>query len=423
MRIAVIGAGAREHAIAWALQKNTQDEVWTLPGNAGCSRSVPIDVDDFASIENFCKEKKIDLIIVGQEKSLALGIQNILGQKGYCVFGPSREAARLESSKIWSKEFMKRNQVQTAPFFIAKNEAEAEVVIKEWKGDCVIKWDGLAAGKGVAVCLNESEAALALSEFHSKFSSTEFVIEKRLEGRELSLFVITNGDQYCLLAPAKDYKRIYDGDKGPNTGGMGAVSADSLLSDNLKKRIEEEIIKPTLNGLKKENIPYMGFLYFGLMICEEGPYLLEYNVRLGDPETSAVLPRLQTPLLDLITACLEKSLDRIEVKIRKEPCVNVVLASEGYPSSYKAGLSIEGLQALPEEALIFHAGTAVKDKTLLSSGGRILNCGALGASLKEAQMKAYEFCSHIKISSSFYRRDIGEDCLEEENRHSDFRKR
>lgn len=410
MRIAVVGAGAREHALSWALSKDGKHEVWTLPGNAGCALTEKIEIDDFAGIEAFCKDKRIDLILVGQEQALALGIQNILSKNGLCVFGPSREAARLESSKIWAKEFMKRYSVQTAPFSVVRTLHEAEEVIQDWNGDCVIKWDGLAAGKGVAVCHNLEEAEEAFEQFHKKFSSMEFVIEKRLEGRELSVFAVTNGDQYTLLAPAKDYKRAFDGDRGPNTGGMGAVSCDSLMDEALRKRIEDEIVKPTLEGLKKEKIPYLGFLYFGIMISEGTPYLLEYNVRLGDPETSAVLPRLETPLFDVITACLEHSLDKLELKVKKEPCVNLVIAAEGYPGHYRTGFLIQNLERMNRDALVFHAGTRRGDRGLVSSGGRILNCAALGKSIPEARHKAYEMCRQIDIESTFYRNDIGEDC-------------
>lgn len=422
MRIAVLGSGAREHALSWALEKSG-DEVWVLPGNAGCHRTAPIEVDDFVGIENFCREQGIDLLVVGQEKSLALGVQNILGAKGLCVFGPTREAARLESSKIWSKQFMERNSVRTAPFKVVNSMQEAEEVLQKWNGDCVIKWDGLAAGKGVAVCHNMEEARTALSDFLSKFSSTEFVIERRLEGRELSVFAVTNGDQYLLLSPAKDYKRAFDGHEGPNTGGMGAVSCDSLMDEDLRKRVELEIIKPTLDGLKKENIPYLGFLYFGLMICDGSPFLLEYNARLGDPETSAVLPRLQTPLLDILTACLERSLDKVELKISEEPCVNVVIASSGYPASYKTGYRIDGLDSLGKEALVFHAGTRKGERGLVSSGGRVLNCAAMGNDIRDARAKAYGMCKRVNMQSSFYRNDIGEDCFEEESRHLNLRNR
>lgn len=420
MRIAVIGSGARENALAWSLNKDRNHQVWVLPGNAGWHPSVSIQVDDFPSIEKFCIENKIELIVAGQEKSLALGIQDILGKK-FCVFGPSREAARLESSKIWAKQFMERNSVLTAPFSIVTSTQEAKAVIDKWKGDCVIKWDGLAAGKGVAVCSELNDAHAALDGFLSKFSSTEFVIERRLKGREISVFIATNGRQYVMLPPAKDYKRAFDQDEGPNTGGMGAVSCDSLMSDTLKERIKSKIIDPTLQGLQKENIPYMGFLYFGLMICEDEPFLLEYNVRLGDPEASAILARLETSVLDIITACMESSLDSLNLIVKEDPSVAIVIASNGYPESYKTGYLINGLENVGSQDLIFHAGTKTGGKGILSSGGRILNCVACGTNIKEARSKAYGLAQKLDIAYSFYRQDIGEDCFEEESRYLNIR--
>jgi phosphoribosylamine--glycine ligase len=424
MRIAVIGSGARENALSWALAKNIKDVVWTLPGNGGSTYQSALAVDDFVGIENFCREKEIDLIVVGQEQPLALGIQNNLSQKGFCIFGPSREAARLESSKIWSKQFMERNSIQTSPFVCIASMQDAEKTIEAWDGDCVIKWDGLAAGKGVAVCHDKEQAYGSFHGFLSKFSSTEFVIEKRLEGRELSVFIVTNGDQYLVLPPAKDYKRAYDHDEGPNTGGMGAVSCDSLMDEKLKKSIEEKIIKPTLLGLKKENIPYVGFLYFGLMISDGEPFLLEYNVRLGDPETSAVLPRLETPLLNIVTACLEGALDTVEMEVKKDPCVNVVIASKGYPDSFETGYKVTGLESVCDDAYIFHAGTRKDERDgVITSGGRILNCVGCGNDIHEARSKAYALVQSIEIPSSYYRQDIGEDCFEEERRHLNLRNR
>ena len=407
MRIAVIGSGAREHALTWSLSDKGRNEVWALPGNAGCVRSAPIAIDDFNGIENFCRLHAIELVVVGQEQALALGIQNFLTQKGFCVFGPSREASRLEASKIWAKHFMHKYSVHTAPFAIAKTVHEAELAISQMHGDCVIKWDGLAAGKGVSVCHNAQEAQTAFSELLGRFSSTEFVIEKRLEGHELSVFAITNGEQYTLLPAAKDYKRAYDGDLGPNTGGMGAVSCDSLLDETLRLKIEKRIIKPTLAGLKKEQIPYIGFLYFGLMISEGEPFLLEYNVRLGDPESSAVLPRLQSSLAELITACLEHSLDKVELKIDPRPCVNVVLAAKGYPRIFETGLPIPHCEQLAKDLLLFQASTYQEGSRLLTNGGRILNCAALGQTLETAATAVYSTLAHLDFKDFFYRNDIG----------------
>lgn len=417
MRIAIIGSGAREDALRHTFEKEGHS-VWVLPGNAASSKSLAVETDDFTKIEKFCKDENIDLVLAGQEKSLALGLQNKLSKKGLCVFGPSREASRLESSKIWAKKFMDRNGVNTAPYAIVETTAEAEAIISQWGGDCVIKWDGLAAGKGVAVCKGEAEANAALSHFLSKFSSTEFVFERRLTGREISIFVVTNGDQYKFLAPAQDYKRLYEGDKGPNTGGMGAVSADSLLSSAMKKKIEEKIIEPTMKGLKKENIPYMGFLYFGILISEEEPYLLEYNVRLGDPETSVILPRLKTPLLDVVVSCLEMSLDKLKLEVSEEACVTVVMASSGYPEKPCVGEKIYGLEDLNKDDLLFHAGTRKEGVSTISTGGRVLNCSALGSTVEEAKLKAYSLCKKINFHSSFYRHDIGEGCIEKKDCNS-----
>ncbi|MBI2602414.1 MAG: phosphoribosylamine--glycine ligase [Deltaproteobacteria bacterium] len=406
MRIAVIGSGAREHAISWGFSREGH-EVWTLPGNGGCRRSVPIKSDQFDQIDKFCRANRVDLIVVGPEKPLALGIQDELAKHGHRVFGPSKRASVLESSKIWAKEFMIRNGIQTPPFWIAKDMRNAKEWASQLNGDCVLKWDGLAAGKGVAVCSGRSEAEEFVGKYSRQFGSEHFVIEKKLEGRELSLFALTDGREFVLLPAVQDYKRVYDGDQGPNTGGMGAVSCEQLLDAPMKEKILRKIVRPTIRGLQKEAIDYMGFLFFGLMLTDGEPYLLEYNVRLGDPEASLVVPMLKTPLAELITACLEHRLGTQSVKWHEEPFVNIVLVSGGYPGEYRTGFPIAGLEVSEKDLVIFHAGTEKRDLDVVTKGGRVLNVVASGPSLEAARRKAYQQCRRIQFSEMYYRKDIG----------------
>lgn len=428
MNIVVVGSGARENAITWSLSRDAKHRVWTLPGNPSCPHAVDIATNNFDAIYDFCKQNQVELVIVGPEKPLVQGIVDELSAKGLKVFGPTKQAARLEASKIWSKQFMQRHQVQTAAFTITHTLEEARARIYELDGNCVIKWDGLAAGKGVCVTSNLQEAEQALQELHLQFSSADFVIEKKLQGREISIFIVTNGEQYCLLPPAQDYKRAHDANQGPNTGGMGAVSFSGLVSPELKNKILSKIIEPSLRGLREEKIPYSGFLFFGVMIEEEEPYLLEYNVRLGDPESSAVLPRLKTPLLDLIIASFEQGLDRLVCEVDPDPIINVVIASGGYPGPYQTGYAISGWDSLDEDSLVFHAGTSYnenphslipKTNKIYSAGGRVLNVLAKGKTIEEARNKVYKNCAKLYFYNSYYRRDIGAEFLDKENCYTD----
>ncbi|MCK5052425.1 MAG: phosphoribosylamine--glycine ligase [Candidatus Cloacimonetes bacterium] len=416
MNIAVIGSGGREHAIAWKLsQSNLADEVFVLPGNGGTENNVDVDINDFEMILNFCRHRTIQLIFVGPEDPLAAGIVDYFADTPVKVFGPDKAGAQLEGSKIFAKRFMRKYGVSTGAyqeFGGAKVDCCQQLTIfpndtiKKMNGSCVIKYDGLAAGKGVFVCSKEEEALAALNEIHSKYGvDASYLIEERLEGDELSILAFTDGDDYQLLLPSQDHKQLLDGDKGPNTGGMGAFCPVPFYNEELKKKIENDIIKPTMNGIKTEGFNFKGVVYFGLMITKIGPKLLEYNVRLGDPETEVVLPAMKSDLLELLLSCFNGTLKDYKMEFNKGFFVDVVLTSGGYPAAYKKGIPICGIEKNQE--LIFHAGTKENDDKIVTSGGRVLNVVAHGDKLEEAINKAYERINDFYFEDMFFRKDIG----------------
>lgn len=410
MRIAVIGSGGREHALSWKLAQTLgQEAVYTLPGNDGIPNSHPMDILDFEAIQQFCRTEEIDYIFVGPEVPLAAGIVDFFKGSSIQVLGPSQQAAQLEGSKIFSKQFMEKHGVATAPFEAFETITAAEDKVRAMKGDLVIKYSGLAAGKGVYVCDKEEEAFEALEDLRKQYSEQcSFLIEEKIEGDELSLIGFTDGQSIQLLLPSQDHKQLLDGDKGPNTGGMGAFCPVPFWTEELAVAIEEKIVAPTLKGIQAENMDYKGVIYFGIMLGKNGPELLEYNVRFGDPETEVLLPALKTDLAAIVQACLNGTLGELTLEFEEGYFVDVVQVSGGYPKSYQKGFPIQGLEQAQQEALVFQAGTKLVDGQLCNNGGRVLNIVAQGATLEEAIQKAYQACEQVSFEGHFYRKDIGQ---------------
>ena len=409
MNIAILGSGGREHALSWKLAQSVpQAQIYALPGNGGIPNSVPIDSMDVAAIRQFCREKRIDLIVVGPEAPLVAGIVDEFAGSGIKVFGPSKRAAQLEGSKIFAKQFMAKYGVATADFWVFKgNDAAAVDRIRELRGDVVIKYDGLAAGKGVYVCSDEDEALTALHELRKNYGeSARFLIERKLRGAEISIIGFTDGKAIQMLMPSQDHKQLNDGDTGPNTGGMGAYCPPTFYNDALMAEIMRTVVQPTLNGLQGERFDFKGVVYFGLMITADGPKLLEYNVRLGDPETEVILPAMKSDLLELILSCFEGTLGEYQMAYHDGFFVDVVLASGGYPKNYAKGYEIDGLDSVSADAMVFHAGTARKYDKIVTSGGRVLNVVAHGSDLAATIERVYQECRKISFTDVYYRRDI-----------------
>ena len=418
MRILVIGSGGREHAIVWKLARSASVErVWCAPGNGGIANDaecVPLDVKDVKAAADLAARLGADLTIVGPEMPLVLGIADEFAQRGLRLLGPAEKAAQLEGSKVFSKQFMQRHEIPTAGVYGVYVEAlEAYTALDSVDWPLVIKADGLCAGKGVLVTSSADEAtefierAMVKNEFGEAGSRVMF--EEALEGEELSYIILTDGTNFIRMAPARDHKRAFDNDEGPNTGGMGVYSIDEILPAALEKTIVETIVQPTLDGLRTDGIPYRGFLYFGLMLTPEGPKVLEYNCRLGDPETEAVLLRAD---FDFAKACMQAALGdlgAIEAKWLPGAGVCVVIASKGYPGDPQTGVEIRGLEdaAKVPGAVVFHAGTRGSGPTCYTNGGRVLVVSAIGENLAEARRIAYEAASKIKIDGAHYRKDIG----------------
>ena len=407
MKFAVIGSGGREHAICWKLAQTLGEKnVYCLPGNGGIPNSVSIDTNSFEAIEGFCNEHEIDYIFVGPEQPLSEGIVDYFRQRNIAVFGPTKQAAQLEGSKIFSKNFMQKYGVSTAPFKTFTSVHDALDLIHEKKGDLVVKYDGLAAGKGVWVCSSIDEAMEAMNELELGYGSNcRFLIEDKVIGDEISIIGFTDGETIKLLLPSQDHKQLLEGDKGPNTGGMGVICPVPFWNDQLHDQIQLQIVNPTLRGIAAENMDYKGIIYFGIMMGKDGPSLLEYNVRFGDPETEVLLPSLKTDLSDIIVRCLDGTLGEIELEFEDGYFVDVVMVSGGYPKAYKKGYQIEGLEST--EALVFHAGTKRLEGAYLTNGGRVLNIIGQDEHLEKAIEKAYAACAEIHFKDSFCRKDIG----------------
>jgi phosphoribosylamine--glycine ligase len=408
-KIAIIGSGGREHALAWKFAQSVGTEnVFTLPGNGGIPNSHKLDITNFHEIERFCIEHEIDLIFVGPEQPLSKGMVDYFIKRKIRIFGPDKNAAQLESSKIFAKEFMKKYGVATSEFhsFIGIENANRYIDTKQ--GKCVIKYDGLAGGKGVFVCSSIENAYNALHEIKNQYGEEVFfLIEEIISGDEISIIGFTDGNSVKLLQVSQDHKQLNDGDKGPNTGGMGAYSPVPGCSPELMAKINDSIIQPTLTGIRSENMNYKGVIYFGIMVSDKVPYLLEYNVRFGDPETEVLLPSLKTDLLKITEACLDGRLDSVNLEFEPGFFADVVLVSNGYPQKYERGDEIIGLDKMSDGTLIFHAGTKSDNGTILTDGGRVLNIVCKGYTLEEAVQNAYHEISKIRFNGMYYRNDIG----------------
>lgn len=403
--IAVIGSGGREHALSWKLLGEGHT-VYTLPGNGGIQNSVNIDPSDFEAVEKFCRKEQVDLVVVGPENFLAAGIVDYLRSRGISAFGPTKEAAQLESSKIFSKQFMKNHGVSTADFFTTSNRSEALGVVEKLE-KCVLKYDGLAAGKGVFVCRNREQSFTAIESLCKTFGENcPLIIEELLEGNEISIIGVTDGNTFLSFPPSQDHKQLLDGDLGPNTGGMGAYTPVPNVSEKLMNDIKARIIDPTMKGLCKENFDYKGFIYFGVMVSAEGPYLLEYNVRLGDPEAEVLLPAIESNLAEIIESCLCADLAKQKISFNDGYFADVVMVSGGYPKGYHSGYEIHGVESA-KDVLLLHSGTKQDNGTIVTAGGRVLNVIGNGSTLAAAIEKVYQQIKNITFEDSFYRHDIG----------------
>lgn len=415
LKILVIGGGAREHTIVWKLAQSPRaTEIFAAPGNAGTARiaqNLDIKDTDIDSLVQAVEQNGIELVVVGPEAPLAAGVVDHFQSIGIPVFGPTRLAAEIESSKVFSKELMQKYGIPCAGSVAFSDYAEAKNYVEQQPPPIVIKADGLAAGKGVVVAESVPQAVEALSRFMEEkslgASGDRVIIEEHLSGREMSAFVFTDGKNVLPLAYACDYKRVYDGDGGPNTGGMGSYSPPYFLTQELADTVQATVMKPVIKALSDEGRPYRGVLYGGLMITSQGPKVIEFNARLGDPETQVVLPMLETDLVEIIMAAIDGSLDRTKVSLRDGACVGVAMASGGYPGSYQTGYPITGLDDLDEDVTVFHAGTKLADDgKVVTSGGRVLTVVASGATLDEARGKVYENIPRIHFEGCHYRRDI-----------------
>jgi phosphoribosylamine--glycine ligase len=426
MRILLLGSGGREHALAWKINQS----VWTnplyiAPGNPGTAKhgiNVPLNLSDFEAIAQFCISEKIEMVIVGPEEPLVNGLCDYFKSreelsKIYFV-GPSKQGAQLEGSKAFAKAFMQRHTIPTAAYreFTADNYEEGVAYLQAHTLPVVLKADGLAAGKGVVICQNHLEA---IAEFElmiqqSKFgeASKKVVVEEFLDGIEVSVFVLTDGKNYCILPEAKDYKRIGEGDEGLNTGGMGAVSPVPFVTPGFMYKVEERIIKPTVHGLFKENIDYKGFIFFGLIKVNDDPYVIEYNCRMGDPETEVVMPRLENDIVGLFAATFNQELDKVKINVDQRAAVTVMAVSKGYPMTYEKGFEITGLDnPYGKEVFIFQAGTRQQDDKILTNGGRVLCVTSYGNCIGDAVDQSLEVLEHISYPGIYYRKDIGHEFI------------
>ena len=415
MKVGIIGSGGREHALCQSIKNSNKiDKIYCFPGNAGTSNiaeNIKINPEDFENIKNFIIENKIDLVIVGPEKPLVDGIVDYLEKFKIKVFGPNKLASQLEGSKIFTKKICEKFNIPTAKFGIFKNKNDAKKFLDQNNFPTVIKADNLASGKGVYICNTRSEAEIAIDEiFNGKFGKAdELLIEEFLNGEEMSYFTVHDGKCFKSFNTAQDHKRVLEGDKGKNTGGMGAYSPSRLINDELEKKIINKIVKPTLQGLSELGTNYKGFLYTGLMIVDNEPYLIEYNVRMGDPECQTILPRLQTDISDIFLACCEEKLNDVNIKWSSKKSLCIVVCSNGYPDKYKKHIEIKNLDTinLNVNDFIFHAGTERKGDKLYSVGGRVLNFISISDSFAKAKENIIKNLNTLNWSEGFYRRDIG----------------
>jgi len=423
MNVLVIGKGGREHALVWKLAQSPRvTKVFCAPGNAGTALdgvNVPIEVNDFPTLIKFAKKESIGLTVIGPEDPLAGGIVDEFQKAGLTVFGPTKDAAQLESSKVFAKKVMRYADVPTAEFRIFDHPENARLYVQSREYPVVVKADGLAAGKGVIVCSNTDEAMAAVErimvrEEFGRTAGRQIIVEKRLEGEELSVLALVAGRTIVPLAAAQDHKRAFDGDTGPNTGGMGAYSPAPIATDELLAIVEEQALVPTVHAMKRKRMPFRGILYAGVMSTNQGPRILEYNCRLGDPETQPVLMRLKSDLFELLLATAQDRLEALEpLEWDPRPAICVVIASGGYPGAFTTGKIISGLDEASKVpgVKIFHAGTKLVDSLPITDGGRVLGVTAMGDTLAAAQKSAYEAVAKISFPGMFYRKDIGDKAL------------
>ncbi len=420
MNVLIIGSGGREHALAYKISQSPKiDELFILPGNPGTDslgENVNLPINDFNSMHSFCQTKSIQLVVIGPELPLVEGLGDFLRKNGVKVFGPNQDAAQIEGHKAFAKNLMKKYGIPTADFVEFNNDEYEKALdyLRSSNFPCVVKADGLAAGKGVLICNNFTEAENALDEIFNKkvfgSSGDKIIIEEFLSGEEASIFAITDGNDYVCLPSAQDHKRIGDNDKGKNTGGMGAYSPAPIITPSLLKEIEEKIFSPTLKALREENKKFNGCLYCGLMITSEGPKVVEFNCRFGDPETQAVLPLLDGDFLELLYSAADEKINKNAVRYNKGAAVCVVAASKGYPDSYNKGLEINGLDEIYKDSIVFHAGTKYSGNKVVTNGGRVLGVTAVVKenNLKQAKQKAYDVLKKIYFEGMYFRSDIAD---------------
>jgi phosphoribosylamine---glycine ligase len=416
MNILLLGSGGREHALAWKIAASPLvTKLWCAPGNAGIAREaecVALDITDHAAVIDFCRESAVDFVVVGPETPLVAGIIDDLANAGIKAFGPSKAAAQLEGSKGFTKDLCKANNIPTAGYERFGDADAAKAYIRARGAPIVIKADGLAAGKGVVVAMTLEEALDAVDMmFEGGFggAGAEVLVEEFMPGEEASFFALCDGEHALALATAQDHKRVFDGDKGSNTGGMGAYSPAPVMTDAVCARVMDEIVSPTLRAMRAKGMPFRGVLFAGLMITDQGPKLIEYNVRFGDPECQVLMLRMMSDLVPALLASADGQLKNFDLRWFPEPALTVVMAAKGYPGDYAKGTRIEGLDeaAKVEGVEIFHAGTTAKDGQILANGGRVLNVCASGSTVAEAQRRAYEAVDRIRWPEGFCRRDIG----------------
>ena len=415
MKVGIVGSGGREHALCAILRKSSKiSEIFCFPGNAGTStiaQNIDLDANNFEELKNFILKQKIDLMIIGPEKPLVEGIVDYFEKHKIKVFGPNKIAAQLEGSKIFTKKICQKYKIPTAKFGIFQNKIDSKKYLEGWNYPAVIKADNLASGKGVYICNNQKESDTAINEiFDGKFGEAKnILIEEFLEGEEMSFFIISDGKTFKCFGTAQDHKRVFEGDKGKNTGGMGAYSPSRLISEELEEKILKKIIKPTILGLSELNSNYRGFLYAGLMIVDNEPYLIEYNVRMGDPECQTILPRLKSDLVKIINSCCDETLDKTLIEWEDKKSLCVVLCAKGYPDSFQKGTEIPTLSniLLDTGDYLFHAGTKKKDDKIIVNGGRVLNFVSVSNEFKTAREKVHKIIEKVNWTDGFYRKDIG----------------
>ena len=414
MNVLVVGSGGREHAIVWKLAQSPRvTKLYCAPGNGGISdiaQCLPVNALDMEGMVNAAKEKKIDLVMVAPDDPLAKGMVNAMTDAGIRAFGPTREAALIESSKVFSKNLMKKYGIPTAEYAVFNDSSEALKCLPNRKYPLVVKADGLALGKGVIICQNQQEAQTAINNImeNAQFgeSGKQVVIEEFLTGPEVTILAFTDGKTIVPMVSSQDHKRAYDGDQGLNTGGMGTFSPSRVYTDEIAETCMKKIFIPSINAMNNEGRTFKGILYFGLMLTENGPMLIEYNDRFGDPEAQVVLPRLKTDLMDIFDAIMDGELDKVNIEWTDQACVCVIMASGGYPESYRKGYRIDGLDKV-SDVIVFHAGTKKETGQYYTNGGRVLGVTAIDDTIEKARVRAYQAVSEIHFQDAHYRKDIG----------------